>query len=80
MKSRLERQSDFINLLLCVPKKQVLSFLKHVNKEQALNIREITLNILNHNIILSVYYKRKRLEKRSFYKELGGRSGHYNIN
>ena len=77
MTSRLKEQTHFINVLLSSSKLQTVSLLKSVNKPQALVIWEITLNVLNNNLLLSPYYKRKLSKSKAFYKQLGDKRNKY---
>ena len=73
MTSRLQQQENFIRLLLSSHKDTVISLLQKVNRPQAQAIWEITLNILESNIKLSPYYKKKLKQNRKLYIRLGSR-------
>jgi hypothetical protein len=73
MSSRLQHQENFIRLLLTSHKDITISLLQKVNRPQAQAIWEITLNILDSNIKLSPYYRKKLKQNRKFYIQLGSR-------
>ena len=77
MPSRLQQQKVFIEHLLSQRKSQALAILQTVNKAQVLVLSEITLNVLQSNIILSPYFRRRLSVHLSFYTDLGDRLNSY---
>ena len=77
MTSRVEEQSAFIQLLLQSSRARVQSILKSINRAQLLAICEIVLNVLNSNLKLSPYYRRRLSKNVIFFKQLADKSVKY---
>eukprot|EP00918_Siedleckia_nematoides_P097903 GHVU01214453.1.p2 GENE.GHVU01214453.1~~GHVU01214453.1.p2 ORF type:complete len:117 (+),score=5.29 GHVU01214453.1:704-1054(+) len=77
MACRLQQQKTFTEHLLSRQKSQVIAILQTINKAQVLVLSEITQNVLQSNIILSSYFRRRLSVHLSFYKDLGDKLKSY---
>jgi hypothetical protein len=77
MSTRLQQQDAFFTILLKASKSQAIAILKTINRSQALALCEITINVLNSNIILSRHFKKKLKKHLHLYKIIANKSFRY---